>query len=124
MPHSTFAHSCASLSPTHWQTLPVHWKPFAQVPQVSVRIWPQLSVAVTEPQLAPWRLQKLVRDSGVQAEHVPPTQVPFGHPRQSTVTDCPQLFVAVVVPHALSRKQSCASVSGTQLQVLVSPLHC
>jgi hypothetical protein len=91
-----------------------------QVPhEVTVRLVPQLSAAVTLPQFLPMRPQNAVSVSDVQPQTLLVTapqvcgevQVPQGF----TVREVPQLSLAVTLPQFLpSREQNAAFVSAVQ----------
>jgi hypothetical protein len=89
----------------------------AQVPQSTVRVAPQLSVAVTDPQDCPRRWQNAAFVSGVHPHTFVAPQV-WGEvhvPQLETVREMPQLSAAVTVPQFFpSREQNCVFVSGVQ----------
>jgi hypothetical protein len=95
-----------------------------QVPhELTVRETPQLSFAVTEPQLLPSRWQNAVLLSAVQLPPpqtlaVPPPPHVAGEvqdPHELTVREVPQLSLAVTEPQFLPRReQNAASVSAVQ----------
>jgi hypothetical protein len=96
------------------------------VPQlVAVRIAPQLSVPVKDPQLLPSREQKVASDSGVHMLPQTPTVPPPPHvagavhvPQLATLRIAPQLSCAITPPHVLPRRPHRAgSDSGEQLSI-------
>jgi hypothetical protein len=92
-----------------------------QVPQlVTVRIVPQLSLAVRLPQFLPWREQKAAFDSAAQVQTLA-AQV-WGAvqlPQFVTVRVVPQLSGPVKLPHALPwREQNTAFDSAAHAQTL------
>jgi hypothetical protein len=95
------------------------------VPQeATVRVAPQMSVPVTEPQLAPSRVQKAVLSSLVQPHTLgvdPPHVLGAVHPapklQSATVRLVPQLSGAVTLPQLVpSRAQKAAFASAMQPQ--------
>jgi len=103
-----------------------------QVPQEeTVRVTPQLSAPVTEPQFFPLREQKLVLDSGVQRAvpqtlAVPPPPQVAGEvqvPQEETVRATPQLSVPLTEPQFFpSREQKVVLDSGVQVEAQVESL--
>jgi hypothetical protein len=86
-----------------------------------VRVEPQLSAAVTEPQFFPSREQNVVSDSGVQTQTFDPLQVsvPEHVPHPTPVRVVPQLSAAVTEPQFFpSREQKVVSDSGVHTQTL------
>ena len=115
------AHQAASLSGTQAQTLlALQLCGEVQVPQLdTVRGVPQLSLAVTAPQVFASREQNAVFVSGVHAQTFEALQlVPPEHvPQLDTVRAAPQLSVPVTVPHVFpSREQNAVFASGVQAQ--------
>jgi hypothetical protein len=104
--------NAASLSgeqEVHWPAL-LHWLEAAQVPQVTLRLTPQLSTAVRLPHARPACAQRVASDSGVQLEQTPASvhDWPDGH----------ALHAAPPVPHALSLCEA----NGTQASPSQQPL--
>ena len=104
------AHVCGELHPPH----------------DVVRGRPQLSVAVTVPQVAPWAAQKAAVVCGVQPQTfalpLPPQVVGDAHVPQSTVRATPQLSLPVTDPQlAPELTQKVAVLSLTQPQTLAVP---
>jgi hypothetical protein len=101
-------------------TAPQVWPGVVQVPhEVTVRLVPQLSAAVTFPQFLPSRAQNAVSVSAVQPQTlvVTPPQVcgAVQVPHDDTVRELLQLSLAVMLPQFLpSREQNAASVSAVQ----------
>jgi hypothetical protein len=98
------------------------------VPQLAtLRETPQLSSAVTGPQVLPSREQNVAFDSGMQA-HVLVAPHVCGSvqvPQLDTVRVAPQLSGAVTVPHvAPSREQNAASLSAEQPHTFEAPHVC
>jgi hypothetical protein len=119
--------SATQLGPHTFATPPPpHVCGAVHVPQFAVCIVPQLSAAITIPQLLPLRLQKVVSDSGVhtvpQTFGVPPPPhvMPIEHvPHIAPVRGAPQLSGAVTLPQfLLSRAQNATSDSATQASPL------
>lgn len=89
---------------------------------------PQLSSAVTGPQLLPCRAQNCCVVSGMHPEQMfgglppPPQTAPPMHVPQLAVREAPQLSVAVTMPQFLpTRVQKAASGSGVQPQTPAVP---
>lgn len=112
------------------QTLFVQLCPHAHAPpHVTVRIVPQLSGAVSEPQFFCSRVQKSGFVSAVQTHWPLPLQVRLGAvvhvPQLVTVRITPQLSGAVSAPHTrLWREQNVPSLSGMQAHTLVAEHVC
>ena len=114
--------NCASLSGVqpHWLAAPPPphvWAP-VQVPQLTVRLAPQLSMVVTPPQRAPTRVHSAALDSGwqVQVKLVEQT-LPLAHaPQLLTKRDAPQRSMVLSEPHARpAAVHSSRSVCAVQL---------
>jgi hypothetical protein len=94
--------------------------------ELTVRLVPQLSTAVTPPQVVPSREQNAGSVSGVQ-QTLPPLQVcDIPHvPQELTVRLVPQWSAPATLPQFLpSRAQNAASVSAMQAQTLLEPHVC
>jgi hypothetical protein len=101
----------------------------AHAPQfATVRAWPQLSVPLFEPHVAPRRVQNAASVSAVHPHTfatlgVAPPQlcpVPVHVPQLATFRTAPQLSVVVSAPQFLE-PQSCASVCGVQPHTFAVP---
>jgi hypothetical protein len=95
--------NCVSVSGWQTQVLSEHICPAPHVPQFSVRITPQLSIAVSCPQVAEWREQNDRRSSGMQSHWLGETTPHVSEPSQApqlTVRIAPQLSVSVTLPHS------------------------
>jgi hypothetical protein len=94
--------------------------------EATVRDAPQLSGAVTVPQLLPSRKQNVALSSGTHEHVFVAPQVPVAHvPHEVTVRDTAQLSGAVTVPQVFaSRAQKVALSSGTHEQACVAPQVC
>ena len=96
-----------------------------QLPQVAtVRVAPQLSSAVREPQFFESREQKVGSSSGTQAHTLEPlqTSTPVQVPHEVAVRVVPQLSGAVTAPQFFpSREQNSVSVSGAQAHTFEPP---
>lgn len=95
-------------------------------PQLSVRLAPQLSAAVTESQFLPRRAQNATAVSGAQPQTpgLPPPPQDSGAVQvpQSAVRERPQLSAAVTGPQlAPWRAQKAAFVSPVQPHTLAVP---
>jgi hypothetical protein len=117
--------NCVSLSGTHPQTLAVcapQMSGAAQLPQVAVRLAPQLSLAVNEPQFFPYRVQNCASVSGVHTglPHTLATVAPHvcggvHVPQLAMVRTVPQESVATMLPQSFPLlAQRVASDSWTQ----------
>ncbi len=112
-----------SLSGEHTQTfVPLHVSVPVQEPQgTPLRVVPQLSAAVTEPQFFPSREQNERFVSGVHMQTFAPLQVsvPVQAPQDTAVRVAPQLSVPLTDPQFFpSREQNVVSGSGAQVQTL------
>ena len=88
-----------------------------QVPHSAVRLAPQLSVAVTEPQFLPRRLQKAASVSGAQQTLGRAGAGGGAGAAGAAVRVTPQLSVPLTVPQFLPRRlQKAALLSGVQAE--------
>ncbi len=124
------AHKAASVSGMHPHVFGLPPPPQvlgeAQLPQKAVRPRPQLSGAFNDPQVAPWRLQKVSSLSGAhpQTFGVPPPPQVSGAPQlpQSSPRKRPHLSSPVTVPQdAFWRLQKSGFASGVQPHILGVP---
>lgn len=110
---------------------PAQLRGAVQVPQLTVRVVPQLSVTVIEPQFFPaveqscgsvWGVQQLLGDGALAPSQTwPVPQVP----QLVTVRLAPQLSVAITEPHVLpSRVQNAELLSATQPHTPLPPQVC
>jgi len=96
---------------------PQLWPVSVQVPQLTVRLEPQLSVAVTVPQVSPRRAQNCasVSDTHPHTLLAPQTCVAGQVPQFGTERTVPQLSGAMIAPQVFpSREHIWGSVSGVQ----------
>ena len=96
------------------------------MPQLAVRLVPQLSAAVTASQFLPRRAQNEVPDSGAQPHTfevpLPPQLSGAAHAPQSVVRERPQLSAPVTLPQlAPWRAQKATVVSPVQPQTFAAP---
>jgi hypothetical protein len=120
LPHSTLLHDGAGHSQV---LLEPQTRSLLHDPQEAVRIAPQLSGALTEPQVLPSLAQNCASVSGWQFGHVLLlSQLPMLHVPQLTVRITPQLSLSVTEPHwARLRPQNTSSVSAVQVHWLFAP---
>jgi hypothetical protein len=106
---------------------PPHETPFPEhAPhELTVRLTPQLSMAITPPQFLPSLKQKAMSVSAAQQTLLPHVCGDVHVPHDITVRPIPQLSKAVTLPQFLpSREQKAAFVSEAQAQTLSAPHVC